>query len=66
MVKHSAPFDSTSPAPAADTAGEPEIYRYEPSGIRERSGHIPTWLKLVIFALIVWGLYYGIRYWSSY
>ncbi|WP_447598304.1 hypothetical protein [Nitrospira sp. Nam80] len=66
MAKHSAPFDSTSAAPTAGTGDEPDIYRYEPSGIRERSGHIPTWLKLVIFALIVWGLYYGIRYWSSY
>ena len=52
--------------PAAETAGDPHIYLYEPSGIRERSGHIPIWLTLVIFALIVWGLYYGIRYWNSY
>ena len=58
-------MDPTRPIPP-ETAGEPAIYRYEPSGIRERNGHIPTWLTLVIFALIVWGLYYGIRYWNSY
>jgi len=57
--------DPTRPV-RPETTGEPAIYRYEPSGIRERSGHIPTWLKLVSLGLIVWGIYYMIRYWSSY
>ena len=47
-------------------SGEAGTYLYEPSGIRERSGYIPIWLKLVSFGLILWGLYYAIRYWSSY
>jgi hypothetical protein len=63
MAKDLAPVDLTRPVPPE---GEPAIYRYEPSGIRERSGHIPTWLKLVSLGLIVWGIYYMIRYWSSY
>ena len=49
-----------------DTAGEPAIYRYEPSGIWERSGHVPVWLKFVVFGLILWGVYYSMRYWNSY
>ncbi|MEX5219553.1 MAG: hypothetical protein NW701_17120 [Nitrospira sp.] len=61
------PADRTmSGTQPAEITGESHIHLYEPSGIRERSGHIPTWLTLVIFALIVWGLYYGIRYWNSY
>ena len=47
-------------------AGEPDIYVHEPAGIRERSGFIPVWLKLVALGLIAWGIYYTIRYWSSY
>jgi hypothetical protein len=52
--------------PPTEPAGEPHTYRYEPSGIRERSGRIPAWLKLAVLGLIIWGLYYGIRYWNSY
>jgi len=69
MAKHSAPFDPTSPAPPAapsETQGESAIYRYEPSGIRERSGYVPLWLTLVSFGLILGGLYYAWRYWNSY
>ena len=47
-------------------AGGAGTYLYEPAGIQERSGSIPTWLKLVALGLILWGLYYMIRYWSSY
>lgn len=51
--------------PAAE-AGEAGTYLYEPAGIRERLGYIPLWLKLVSLGLIVWGIDYAIRYWSSY
>ena len=44
----------------------PHMYVYEPAGIRERSGYIPMWLKAVAVGLIVWGIFYAIRYWSSY
>ncbi|HET6675312.1 MAG TPA: hypothetical protein VFG71_08235 [Nitrospiraceae bacterium] len=67
MTQDPRPVDQTmSGKPSTGAAGEPDVYRYEPSGIRERSGHIPIWLKLVAFGLIVWGIYYAIRYWSSY
>ncbi len=63
MVKDPTPVQSTMPAPPSDNrAGEPAIYRYEPSGIGERSGHVPLWLKLVTFGLILWGVYYAMRY----
>ena len=55
-----------APEPIPKTGDESGIYLYEPAGIRERSGYIPTWLKLVALGLILWGLYYTIRYWSSY
>jgi hypothetical protein len=62
MVTDPAPVQSTTPAPARGTGGETAIYRYEPSGILERSGSIPLWLKLAAFGLIVWGMYYGWGY----
>lgn len=48
------------------TDDPPHMYVYEPAGIRERSGHIPMWLKMVAVGLIAWGIYYAIRFWSSY
>ena len=62
MVTDPAPVHSTTPASARDTEGETALYRYEPSGILERSGSIPIWLKLATFGLIVWGMYYAWRY----
>ncbi len=56
---------ATHDAPS-ETPGESIIYRYEPSGIRERSGHIPIWLTLVALGLILWGIYYAMRYWNSW
>lgn len=44
---------------------ESEPYRYEHSGIQERHGGIPIWLALVVLGLIVWSIYYTIRYWSE-
>ncbi|MEB2337480.1 MAG: hypothetical protein OZ918_02545 [Nitrospirales bacterium] len=55
-----------SSEPMPKTGDEPGTYVYEPAGIRERSGSIPTWLKLVSLGLIAWGIYYTIRFWSSY
>ena len=52
--------------PPTEAHGEPGTYVHEPAGIRERSGSIPTWLILVACGLILWGLYYMIRYWSSF
>lgn len=66
MTKDRTPLDLTGSVSPSETTGESALYRYEPSGIVERSGHIPIWLKLVVFALIVWGLYYAWRYWNSY
>lgn len=44
---------------------EPGTYVHETAGIRERSGSIPTWLTAMAMGLIIWGVYYVIRYWSS-
>jgi hypothetical protein len=41
-----------------------EDYQYV-SGIVERVGHVPIWLQLVYYALIVWGVYYIVRYWAG-
>lgn len=51
---------------AQEAGGESRIDVYEPSGIGEQSGSIPAWLKLVAVGLILWGIYYAIRYWNSY
>ena len=46
-----------------DTRTEDETYVYKDSGIRERHRYIPTWLKLVAYALFIWGIYQTITYW---
>jgi cbb3-type cytochrome oxidase subunit FixP-like protein len=66
MSQDSLPPDRTTEAkPPAEAGGEPDTYVHESAGIRERSGYIPTWLSLVAVGLIVWGIYYMIRFWSS-
>lgn len=40
------------------------VFLYKDSGIRERHGTIPLWLLGVVAALIVWGVYYLVAYWS--
>lgn len=42
-----------------------EVYLYSHSGIQEKHGTIPSWLKLVVFGLLAWSVYYTIRYWSG-
>ena len=66
MNNSSTPKNLVASEPTPQTGDEPGLYVYEPAGIRERSGSIPAWLKLVTLGLILWGVYYAIRYWSSY
>lgn len=67
MSKDSQPQDQAMVSkPPTEARDEPGTYVHETSGIRERSGSIPTWLTAVAVGLIVWGLYYMIRYWSAY
>ena len=40
------------------------IYIYRDSGIRERHGKIPMWLKIVTLVLVLWSIYYTVVYWS--
>lgn len=40
-------------------------YLYRHAGIREREGGIPLWLVLVVIGLLVWSVYYTIRYWNA-
>jgi len=66
MENDPTPIRPTTPIAPSETPGESAVYRHEPSGIMERSGYVPLWLKLVVFAIIVWGLYFAIRYWNSW
>lgn len=67
MSKDSQPQDQAMVSkPPLVPRDEPGTYVHETSGIRERSGSIPTWLTAVAVGLILWGIYYMIRYWSSY
>jgi hypothetical protein len=45
--------------------GSPEISRYEFSGIEERHGRIPVWLAVVYAAMLLWMVYYLIRFWTD-
>jgi len=49
-----------SPAPE----GHEDIHTYEYSGIEERHGRVPAWLLVVIVSLLIWMVYYLVRYWS--
>lgn len=40
------------------------VFYYKDSGIREKPGHIPLWLLAVVIALLIWGTYYLIAFWS--
>ena len=42
-----------------------EISRYEFSGIEERHGVIPKWLSAVYVVLLIWMVYYLIRFWTD-
>lgn len=42
-----------------------QTYVYPHAGIREREGRIPRWLLMVCIGLIMWSIYYTIRYWSE-
>jgi hypothetical protein len=41
------------------------ITRYEPSGIEERHGIIPTWLAIVYAVMFVWMVWYTIAFWTD-
>jgi hypothetical protein len=43
----------------------PEISHYEFSGIDERHGVIPKWLGAVYVILLIWMVYYLIRFWTD-
>lgn len=67
MNDRSRPKDHlVAPEQTPETGDELGIYVHEPAGIRERGGSVPTWLKLMALGLILWGVYYTIRFWSSY
>ena len=39
-----------------------EEYLYKESGIRERHGAVPFWLKLVALGLVIWSVYYLVEF----
>jgi hypothetical protein len=45
-------------------AANDELFYYKDSGIEERHGRVPPWLWAVAVALMVWGIYYLVAYWS--
>jgi hypothetical protein len=42
-----------------------ELNRYEFSGIEERHGFIPKWLAGVYVVLLIWMVYYLVRFWTD-
>jgi hypothetical protein len=46
-----------------DDHEEPEVHRYEFSGIEERRGIVPGWLIAVMTVLGLWMVYYLVRFW---
>jgi len=42
-----------------------EISHYEFSGIDERHGRLPKWLVFVYGAMLIWMVYYLVRFWTD-
>ncbi len=42
---------------------ENTTYEYKDAGIKERHGKVPLWLWVVAAVLLIWGIYYTIKYW---
>ncbi|HKB60047.1 MAG TPA: hypothetical protein VKC56_08400 [Gallionellaceae bacterium] len=55
--------DTSTEAQESRQAEDP-VFLYKDSGIREKHGHVPLWLWGVVVALLIWGVYYTIAYWS--
>ncbi|MCC2626505.1 MAG: hypothetical protein K0S14_155 [Thermomicrobiales bacterium] len=60
--------DSTSETLTVEkvrTSEEHQPYLYQHAGIEEHEGRIPLWLAGVVAGLLIWSVYYMIRYWSE-
>ena len=42
-----------------------EISQYEFSGIQERHGKVPKWLAFVYVVMLIWMVYYLVRFWTD-
>lgn len=62
QTKESRSGPSTPEKQESSDNGQPYLYRH--AGIEERDGRIPFWLMLVVVGLLVWSVYYTIRFWS--
>ncbi len=51
--------------PATGQSARQVVYSYESAGISEHEGNVPLWLWGVVGALLIWGVYYLIAYWSE-
>ncbi len=54
--------DTKGQAPGAENAKE--VFYYKDSGIQEKSGQVPIWLWAVFVALLIWGAYDMVTYWT--
>lgn len=57
-------MDKQEPTRKSKAEGD-QTYVYRHAGIREREGGVPFWLILVCISLVLWSIYYTIRYWSE-
>jgi hypothetical protein len=60
-MDESTKYKNTDASPGAE---EDDAYVYRHAGIKERTGFVPLWLILVVVSLLIWSVYYTIRYWS--
>jgi hypothetical protein len=56
---------TTGTPPAQGQVQGQTIYNYESAGIAEREGNVPIWLWIVVFTLLIWGVYYLVTYWNA-
>ena len=56
--------DKERPRREGEGKGSDQEFIYKDSGIRERHGYVPAWLWVVVVALIIWAVYYTVKYWT--
>ncbi|HYU68025.1 MAG TPA: hypothetical protein VEL09_01705 [Burkholderiales bacterium] len=57
--------DKDDPAKTAGTPHDQQVEGYGGGHVEARHGRINAWLLVVYLIMLVWSLYYGIKYWGG-
>lgn len=55
--------DSSEQQSEGEQQANSELFIYKDSGIQEKHGYVPAWLWVVAVVMVVWAVYYTMKYW---